>query len=299
MFKILKSVALVLLLWIPLQNSQALSQTTETKWFRVEVTGEGPPMLLIPGLSSSGAVWNQTVDHFKDQFEIHVFTLAGFAGVPPVESEEFLPVVKDKLIQYMEENLDEPAVIIGHSLGGFLVYWIGSERPDLLKAAISVDGPPWLAGVMFGDMDPKTRKNIINRIITGMKNTTEAPSDARQEQIFASMIQNPDTAQAYSKWGKTSDMGTVIQAMKELYTINLSDQLAAMKVPTLHLYAWVPYTKYGASQESILKTLKHQTRLHPNITFATNDSAWHFMMTDEPEWFFSEVEAFLKPILQQ
>ena len=299
MLKFLKQCIIVTLLWIPLTTSQAIAQTNDSKWFKVERTGEGPPMLLIPGLSSSGDVWNQTIDHFRDQFECHAFTLAGFAGVPPVKSEKFLPMVKENLIQYMEENLNEPAIIIGHSLGGFLGYWIGSERPDLLKVAVIVDSAPSLAGLQFAQMAPKTRRQTINQIITGMESQTQEQFKAMQARIFASMIQDPDTAAAYSKWGKASDRNTVTQAMKELYSTDLSNQLSAMQVPTLHLYSWAPYAKYGATKESILTILKKQTRLHPNITFSTHDTAWHFMMTDEPKWFFGEVEAFLKPILQQ
>ncbi|HLR26280.1 MAG TPA: alpha/beta hydrolase [Fodinibius sp.] len=299
MLKFLSPFILVVLFWTPFTNSQAIAQATDSQWFKVERTGEGPPMLLIPGLSSSGEVWNTTINHFQNQFECHAFTLAGFAGVPPVESDKFLPVVKDQLIQYMEENLNQPAIIIGHSLGGFLGYWIGSERPDLLKAAVIIDSAPSLAGLQFAQMAPKTRKQIINQMITGMENQTKEQFEASQSRIFASMIQDPDTAKTYSKWGKASDRNTVIQAMKELYTTDLSDQLSAMQVPTLHLYSWAPYAKYGATKESVLTILKKQTRLHPNITFSTHDTAWHFMMTDEPKWFFGEVEAFLKPILQQ
>ena len=54
--------------------------------FRVKVTGHGKPMILIPGLSSSGEVWDTTVARYKDRFECHVLTLAGFAGVPRIEA---------------------------------------------------------------------------------------------------------------------------------------------------------------------------------------------------------------------
>src|SRR5699024_2487768 len=170
---------------------------------------------------------------------------------------------------------------------------------DLLKVAVIVDSAPSLAGLQFAQMAPKTRRQTINQIITGMESQTQEQFKAMQARIFASMIQDPDTAAAYSKWGKASDRNTVTQAMKELYSTDLSDQLSAMQVPTLHLYSWAPYTQYGATKESILKTLKQQTSQHPNITFSTHDTAKHFMMTDEPEWFFAEVEAFLQPILQQ
>src|ERR1017187_7047193 len=34
--------------------------------FQVKVTGHGQPMILIPGLSSSGEVWDTTVARYKD-----------------------------------------------------------------------------------------------------------------------------------------------------------------------------------------------------------------------------------------
>jgi hypothetical protein len=35
--------------------------------FRVKVVGTGKPMILIPGLSSSGEVWDTTVARYKDR----------------------------------------------------------------------------------------------------------------------------------------------------------------------------------------------------------------------------------------
>src|SRR6185295_1545738 len=58
----------------------------ETRAFRVEVVGRGNPMILIPGLSSSGDTWEATVARYKDRFTCHVLTLAGFAGVPAIEA---------------------------------------------------------------------------------------------------------------------------------------------------------------------------------------------------------------------
>lgn len=45
---------------------------------------------MIPGLSSSGKVWDATVENWKSRFECHVFTLAGFAGQPRMESPSLL-----------------------------------------------------------------------------------------------------------------------------------------------------------------------------------------------------------------
>lgn len=298
MFRISTITGFLLALLFFSYASEAQTQTINKKEFTIKKSGDDRPMLLIPGLSSSRDVWNKTVNHFKDNFECQAFTLAGFAGKPPIDTDDYLKTIKNGIIDYMDKNLDEPAVLIGHSLGGFLVYWIGSDRPDLVKAAISVDGPPWLGGVMLGDMDKETRQSAINQMISGMKNASDKEFKARQSKSFSSMIRNQDTAAAYSKWGKTSDQHTVTQAMGELMKTSLADSLKTMTVPTLHLFAVKPYKAYGATRESILKVLKKQTKLHPNITFQSNPDANHFMMTDEPEWFFQTVGKFLKPILQ-
>lgn len=61
-----------------------LAAFAKTPSFAVKVTGHGRPVILIPGLSSSGAVWDGTVAHLKSRFECHVLTLAGFAGEPRI-----------------------------------------------------------------------------------------------------------------------------------------------------------------------------------------------------------------------
>jgi len=37
-------------------------------------------MILIPGLSCPGDVWDETVAHYKDRYQMHVLSLAGFRG---------------------------------------------------------------------------------------------------------------------------------------------------------------------------------------------------------------------------
>ena len=66
--------------------------------FQVKVSGHGQPMILIPGLSSSGETWDTTVDHYKDRFECHVLTVAGFAGVPRVPATSATLVTMRRVI---------------------------------------------------------------------------------------------------------------------------------------------------------------------------------------------------------
>ena len=62
----------------------AASAGAQPSTFAVEVTGSGPDVVLIPGLSSSGPVWDGTVARFADTHTLHVVTLTGFGGVPAI-----------------------------------------------------------------------------------------------------------------------------------------------------------------------------------------------------------------------
>ena len=64
-------------------------------------------MILIPGLSSSGETWSTTVARYKDRFECHVLTVAGFAGVPRVAAP-MLDKVGDGLAKYPRTEARSP-----------------------------------------------------------------------------------------------------------------------------------------------------------------------------------------------
>src|ERR1700735_3866114 len=86
--------------------------------FHVEISGKGKPIILIPGFASSGATWDSTVARYRDRYECHVLTLAGFAGEPRIDAPLLEPVRKDLAAYIREKKMDKP-VIVGHSLGGF------------------------------------------------------------------------------------------------------------------------------------------------------------------------------------
>ena len=270
----------------------ASDKNFETNYYDDQVEGKGTPMLLIPGLSSSGEVWHGTVERFSKNYTCHVLTLAGFAGQPATGDEVFLPKVKAEIIRYLE-TLDGPVVVMGHSLGGFLAYWIGSERPDLLKAAISVDGAPFLGALQMPGSSVDSIAKASEQMYLGMKMQTDEQYKAYQPYIWKSMMHDQEIANQCMQWGITSDKNTVALAMYELNTTDLRSELSKMKVPTLQLSAWAAYKQFGTTRKSVEAAYKGQTKLHPNIKIEIHDESWHFIMFDESEWFYSQVETFL------
>src|SRR5215831_15323666 len=112
----LKVVALTLLL-VTVFSGFAWSEETPHHSFHVDVVGRGRPMILIPGLSSSPDTWTTTVARYRDRYECHVLTLAGFVGQPPVAEPLIASVRRELAVYIRDRHLDHP-IIVGHSLGG-------------------------------------------------------------------------------------------------------------------------------------------------------------------------------------
>jgi pimeloyl-ACP methyl ester carboxylesterase len=62
------------------------------------------------------------------------------------------PHLRDELVAFIErESGGEPAMLVGHSLGGFLSVLVATERPDLARGVVLLDSPivaGWRAGVL-------------------------------------------------------------------------------------------------------------------------------------------------------
>lgn len=130
--------------------------------FTVRVSGQGRPLILIPGLTCPGAVWDETVARYAARgYQCHVLSLAGFGGMPATPAGAaktaattttaapagFLPPVREQLLAYIKtQRLERPA-IIGHSLGGFLGLWLSVARPEVIGPLVIVDSLPFLAAV--------------------------------------------------------------------------------------------------------------------------------------------------------
>ena len=95
--------------------------------FKVNVVGKGNPILLFPGFTCTGAVWNAVVQDLSKNYECHVFTFAGFGDVPAIETP-WLAEIKNGVSEYIIANKLKKPTAIGHSLGGSLALWMATEK---------------------------------------------------------------------------------------------------------------------------------------------------------------------------
>ena len=62
----------------------------EFRDLRVEIVGQGRPVLMIPGLNSAASTWDLTCAALQPGVQCHIVQLPGSAGAPPVATDNFL-----------------------------------------------------------------------------------------------------------------------------------------------------------------------------------------------------------------
>ena len=107
--------------------SPSRAEIREGKRFTIEVVGEGPDVVLIPGLASPRAVWDAQKAALSGRHRLHLVQVRGFGGEDPgpnASGPVLEPLVKE-LADYIDDEIvgrekKAPPAVVGHSLGGLV-----------------------------------------------------------------------------------------------------------------------------------------------------------------------------------
>jgi N-formylmaleamate deformylase len=245
--------------------------------FAVDVHGHGRPVIFIPGLGCPGSVWRDIAAHFDDEhYETHVLTLAGFAGQPRIDSP-LAKTTRDELARYIRVHHLEHPIVIGHSFGGFIAYWLAADEPELVGPTIVVD-----AGAAIGD----DREALAAEAVQVRDMWSKASDDQFRDQvrmIFGSMAQNRDRLAPFLDDIARSDRAAIGDAIYELYTTDVRPELPKIHAAVLAVLA--DGSEQAQFRTHASKVPKHRVVVVPN--------AGHFVMLDDPDHFEAAVDGFL------
>jgi len=265
--------------------------TVEFRDLRVEVVGQGRPVLMIPGLNSAASTWTETCAALQPGVQCHVVQLPGFAGAPAVATDRFLDGMRDRLLAYMDDRkLDKP-VVMGHSLGGALALQMAAAKPDRIERLVIVDTLPFLAGLR--GMTPEAAKGAAVAMRQGMVNSTPAQWEAGARQGSMGMSRTPANNERVFGWSMASDRATSAQAMSELWGDDMRPLLPKITTPTLVLGAWAAYQPMGATLESTRGIFESQYAGLKGVKVSMSQNGYHFLMWDDADWLVGEVKGFI------
>ncbi|MDO3388623.1 alpha/beta hydrolase [Gilvimarinus sp. SDUM040013] len=260
--------------------------------FDVEVVGQGKPMILIPGLNSSPAVWADLQAHYQKNYQLHLVHINGFAG-NPLNGEASLNQVKVDLLDYIDDkNLSKP-IMMGHSLGGFVSLWVASSQPEQTGELIIIDSLPFFP-LAFNPMATEaSMQPMAEQQRQGILNSPEQGRLQYYQQSLPGLVSEASDVETIIEWSMSSDPKMTGQAMYEMFTTDLRDEIADIRSPALVLGSWTVAKDMGGTMDTVRHNFSVQYENVPDVTIKMHSSAKHFIMLDDPQWTIEAIDSYL------
>lgn len=100
-----------------------------------ELVGDGPPLVLLPGLGLSGAAWNDVVPHLPGRRLVILDTRGGGRSDKP-GGPYTAQQLADDVIAVLDDAGVDHASILGLSLGGMIAQEVALRHPDRVRALV-------------------------------------------------------------------------------------------------------------------------------------------------------------------
>lgn len=260
----------------------------------VAVEGQGPDIIFIPGLSSSPAVWQGTVDHLNGAYRVHRIHVQGFAGAP-AEGNAAGPVaapVAEEIARYIREQGLQKPTVVGHSMGGTMGMMLAARHPDLVGKLMVVDMIPFM-GAMFGPPGTTAQSvvPVADQVFTAQ---STAPRDQYLTQARAAvtgMIRTEAARPGPLADVENSDQQVSASVFRELIVTDLRPELGKITAPVEVLYVKFNDPRMTDAITDAIYQMSFATL--PGAKLKRVDDSAHFIMLDQPTAFYGDLDAFL------
>ena len=243
------------------------------------ISGNGIPLVLIHGFPLSSKIWEkQSV--LSQKFKLIL------PDMPGVGKTAFQNYTLDSLAEIIHKDLIEfgidKAVLIGHSMGGYLALAFAQKYPDSLLGFGLISSHP------FADTaDGKAgRQAMVDRV---KKEGASYVPDFYVPKIFSehSIKNKIDTVQAAVEIMKKADRGLIIAGQEAMMARpDRSFVLIKMKVPVLLIN--------GSEDPTVPQQRRNEmVSLLANATTVTIQNVGHMPMMESPEDVNLAIEHFM------
>lgn len=252
-----------------------------------DVSGKGPPVVLVHGTPSRSVLWRDVVPSLAQRFTVYTFDLLGFGQSERYEDQEVSIRVHGQVLAELVRvwRLEEPA-LVGHDIGGaavlraHLLEGTPARRIALIDAVVLA---PWITPTtrhLQAHLDVyRTMPTHIFREVAAahLRTATFAPM---APDVFAAYFDQWEGERGHQLWIRN------VRGFNERDTAEFEPLLQAMATPTQ--IVWGEHDRWLAPEVSA----QIKARV-PNAERVLVPRAGHFSPEDQPGEVAEGLAAFL------
>ena len=232
-----------------------------------EDNGKGPAILMTHGFVASTGMWDGQVEAFKDRFRLIRWDMRGRTECPDDQSAYGQDITVADMVAILDHLEVDKAIIVGHSLGGFMSLRLNVMHPERVSALVLQGCGP---GYRSDDSRAKWNERVDGRAKTIIEEGYKALGGAAEVPVS---VQRSGQELAMAARG--------ILAQVDAKVI---DSLPHIDVPTLVII--------GAGDSYYLQGSDYMTNRIPGAEHVVVPDAGHGVNVDQPETVNRAYEAF-------
>ena len=273
----------------------ASAQSFRSDRIAVTARGEGPDVILIPGLASTPAVWDATAQALDDRYRVHVVAVNGFGETAPGANARgpLTAAIANEVRRYMaEQGLQRPAVI-GHSMGGQIALKMAADAPGRIGRVMVVDSSPFFPSLINGRATTADVAPIAEVARTAVLFLGDQVLQQQAGAVGQRLGGAADAVVGAMGW-QGGDRRVLAQGIYEVMTTDLRADLARVTAPVTVVYGWSEST--DSPRHQVDQGFRQGfLRLRNAARFERIEGAQHMVMIDRPREFLAAVNRFLAP----
>ncbi len=267
------------------KNKRTTVEIQQPEPIKIETIGKGKPIFYLPGFTVPGSIWKETTENITLNRKSYLISYAGFNGNKPIEMPWYNNI-KSSIIKYIKDNNLNELIIVGHSMGGNLAVDIASELPDMISKIVIVEALPCMREVMMPNVPAESLfyESPYNKQMLEMD---EQQFKSMASMMASNMTLNKEKVETLTNWILEADRKTWVYGYTDLLKLDLRNVLSKIKCKTLIIGASFPDVKTARQNYEN----QYSNLTNKKIVMASNSK--HFVMFDQPKWFYETVNDFL------
>jgi pimeloyl-ACP methyl ester carboxylesterase len=257
-----------------------------------EVSGDGPPLVLLHGAFVDGRMWDPQFEHFANRYRVVRYDLRGHGRTGPSDRESYsIELFADDLKALLDLLGIERATVCGLSLGGMVGQSFAVKYPGALDALVLSDTAvsvslTWTDRLQRYVLAPKWAMLLAIRLMS-VRRFVEFSFWLSRVMRSEDWFGRDPAVRSYVE-GAMLNLSTeeYLKIYDAIYDFGLLD-LARIEAPTLILNG-------EHESKSTFRHAREMERLIPDTETKIIPRAGHVSNMENPEAFNAAVEDFVK-----